>query len=92
MGAVRLTNASGTISEEKIRDHIEALAFLKEQGHDVILISSGAVAAGFGALGYPTRPKNVAGKQAAAAVGQGLLMQHYIQHLKSLLLFLPKFY
>jgi glutamate 5-kinase len=77
IGSSSLTTASGTISEEKIRDHVEALACIKEQGHDVILISSGAVAAGFGALGYPTRPKTTAGKQAAAAVGQGLLMQHY---------------
>ncbi|MEH7110599.1 glutamate 5-kinase [Bacillus sp. JJ1764] len=79
IGSSSLTSVSGTISEEKIRDHVEALAHLKQQGHEVILISSGAVAAGFGALGYPSRPKTVAGKQAAAAVGQGLLMQHYIQ-------------
>ncbi len=79
IGSSSLTTASGAISEEKIQDHVEALAFLKEQGHDVILISSGAVAAGFGALWYPARPKTVAGKQAAAAVGQGLLMQQYIQ-------------
>jgi glutamate 5-kinase len=77
IGSSSLTTATGAISEEKIRDHIEALALLKKQGHEVILISSGAVAAGFGALGYPSRPKTVAGKQAAAAVGQGLLMQHY---------------
>lgn len=82
IGSSSLTNASGVISEEKIRDHVEALAFLKEQGHEVILISSGAVAAGFGSLGYPARPKSTAGKQAAAAVGQGLLMQNYIQLFK----------
>jgi glutamate 5-kinase len=82
IGSSSLTTASGTISEEKIRDHIEALTYIKEQGHDVILISSGAIAAGFGALGYPSRPKSVAGKQAAAAVGQGLLMQHYILQFK----------
>ncbi|WP_042456895.1 glutamate 5-kinase [Neobacillus dielmonensis] len=77
IGSSSLTTATGTISEDKIRDHVEALAYLKQQGHDVILISSGAVAAGFGALGYPVRPNTTAGKQAAAAVGQGLLMQHY---------------
>lgn len=82
IGSSSLTTPSGTISEEKIRDHIEAIAFLKKLGHEVILISSGAVAAGFGALGYPTRPKSVAGKQAAAAVGQALLMQHYISHFR----------
>jgi glutamate 5-kinase len=82
IGSSSLTNASGTISEEKMSDHVAALAHLKKQGHEVILITSGAVAAGFGSLGYPTRPKTVAGKQAAAAVGQGLLMQNYIQQFR----------
>ncbi|MBL4950723.1 glutamate 5-kinase [Neobacillus sp. OS1-32] len=79
IGSSSLTNSCGTISEERIKDHVAAISYLKQQGHDVILISSGAVAAGFHALGYPARPKTVAGKQAAAAVGQGLLMQHYNQ-------------
>lgn len=78
IGSSSLTGSSGSISVEKMYDHVQALACLKQQGHDVILISSGAVAAGFGSLGYPSRPKTVAGKQAAAAVGQGLLMQNYI--------------
>ncbi len=46
------------------------------------MISSGAVAAGFSALGYPTKPVTIAGKQAAAAVGQSLLMQGYIEQFK----------
>jgi len=79
IGSSSLTTSSGTISVEKMRDHVRALAYLKDQGHEVILISSGAVAAGFHSLGYPARPSTVAGKQAAAAVGQGLLMEHYIQ-------------
>ncbi|MCQ6282063.1 glutamate 5-kinase [Bacillus sp. EB600] len=78
IGSSSLTIESGALSEQKMRDHVEALAYLKQQGHDVILISSGAVAAGFGSLGYPKRPKKAASKQAAAAVGQGLLMQNYI--------------
>lgn len=82
IGSSSLTTPAGTISERKMRDHIEALAMLKNEGHDVILISSGAVAAGFSSLGYSARPKTVAGKQAAAAVGQGLLMQSYHQLFK----------
>ena len=82
IGSSSLTNETGTLSEQKMHDHIEALAYLKEQGHNVILISSGAVAAGFGPLGYLSRPKRTAGKQAAAAVGQGLLMQNYIDQFK----------
>jgi glutamate 5-kinase len=82
IGSSSLTDSSGAISDEKMYEHIKALVYLKKQGHDVILISSGAVAAGFSELGYPSRPKTVAGKQAAAAVGQGLLMQHYIYQFK----------
>ena len=50
---------------------------LREAGHEVLLVSSGAVAAGFSSLGYPTRPVTLKGKQAAAAVGQSLLIQSY---------------
>ncbi|OIJ12709.1 glutamate 5-kinase [Anaerobacillus alkalilacustris] len=77
IGSSSLTNVQGGLSKEKLVEHANALANLKKLGHDVILISSGAVAAGFTKLGYPTRPVTIAGKQAAAAVGQGLLMQGY---------------
>jgi glutamate 5-kinase len=78
IGSSSLTDKKGALSQAKLFEHVEALAYLKELGHEVILISSGAVAAGFGPLGYPSRPKTTAGKQAAAAVGQGILMQGYI--------------
>ncbi len=77
IGSSSLTNKQGGISDQKIREHVAALAAVKHAGHELVLITSGAVAAGFTALGYPTRPVTLAGKQAAAAVGQGLLMQRY---------------
>ncbi|MFA9560086.1 glutamate 5-kinase [Evansella sp. AB-rgal1] len=77
IGSSSLTNAHGGLCREKLYEHSNAIAELKHLGHDVILISSGAVAAGFSILGYPSRPVKIAGKQAAAAVGQGLLMQGY---------------
>ncbi|MCT8138758.1 glutamate 5-kinase [Anaerobacillus sp. CMMVII] len=77
IGSSSLTCSNGGLSIEKLTEHANALASLKKLGHEVILISSGAVAAGFTKLGYPTRPVTIAGKQAAAAVGQGLLMQGY---------------
>ncbi|NSL50666.1 glutamate 5-kinase [Calidifontibacillus erzurumensis] len=83
IGSSSLTNANGGLSMEKLSEHVEALALLKKKGHEVVLISSGAVAAGFTGLGYPTRPVTIAGKQAAAAVGQGLLMQGYIEKFKA---------
>lgn len=82
IGSSSLTNANGGLCLEMLREHVNALAKLKKEGHEVILISSGAVAAGFTNLGYPTRPVTIAGKQAAAAVGQGLLMQGYAEEFK----------
>ncbi|WP_010677365.1 glutamate 5-kinase [Bacillus timonensis] len=82
IGSSSLTNQNGGLSIEKLREHVDAIARLKELGHDVILISSGAVAAGFMDLGYSSRPKTIAGKQAAAAVGQGLLLRGYTEEFK----------
>jgi glutamate 5-kinase len=79
IGSSSLTNSQGGLSKNKIAEHVAALSRLKKEGNEVILISSGAVAAGFSVLGYQTRPVTIAGKQAAAAVGQGLLMQSYFE-------------
>ena len=77
IGSSSLTNDSGALSEKKLQRHVDAIAKVKQLGHDVILISSGAVAAGFNRIGYPMRPVTIVGKQSAAAVGQGLLMKSY---------------
>ena len=79
IGSSSLTNAKGEIDQRKFMDHIKALAKLKKQGHDVLLVSSGAVAAGFRKLGYSSRPVTIKGKQAAAAVGQSLLIGRYTE-------------
>ena len=79
IGSSSLTNHQGEIDQAKFNDHIEALSQLQKAGHEIIVVSSGAVAAGFARLGYSSRPLTIKGKQAAAAVGQGLLMQSYIE-------------
>jgi glutamate 5-kinase len=79
IGSSSLTNTKGEIDQEKLTDHVHAVAALRQEGHEVLLVSSGAVAAGFARLGYPTRPITLKGKQAAAAVGQSLLIQSYIE-------------
>lgn len=79
IGSSSLTNSKGEIDYEKIQEHVEAIAKIVKQGHEVLLVSSGAVAAGFRKLGYPTRPVTLKGKQAAAAVGQSLLIQLYAE-------------
>ncbi|PLT35596.1 glutamate 5-kinase [Bacillus sp. V5-8f] len=81
IGSSSLTNPKGEIDQEKFMDHIEAIAALKSAGYEVLLVSSGAVAAGFTRLGYPSRPVTLKGKQAAAAVGQSLLIQSYMEKL-----------
>lgn len=81
IGSSSLTNTKGEIDQVKFSDHINAVAALRNQGHEVLLVSSGAVAAGFSRLGYPSRPVTLKGKQAAAAVGQSLLIQSYMEKL-----------
>lgn len=77
IGSSSLTNPHGGLDQEKLKDHVAAIARLKKRGHEIVLVSSGAVAAGYGGLGYPSRPVTIAGKQAAAAVGQVMLLNHY---------------
>lgn len=79
IGSSSLTNPNGEIDYDKIQDHVNAMSKLVEKGHEVLLVSSGAVAAGFRKLGYPSRPVTLKGKQAAAAVGQSLLVQLYAE-------------
>lgn len=79
IGSSSLTNDAGEIDKVKLTDHVAAIAALREAGHSVILVSSGAVAAGFSKLGYPSRPVTIKGKQASAAVGQSFLIQSYIK-------------
>ncbi|SFL58150.1 glutamate 5-kinase [Salibacterium qingdaonense] len=79
IGSSSLTSTGGGLSRPKLLEFVEAAAALYQEGHQVVIISSGAVAAGFSGLKYPTRPVTLAGKQASAAVGQGRLMQAYTE-------------
>ncbi len=79
IGSSSLTRPDGSLSRSQLNHYVKEIASLRALGHEVILISSGAVAAGFGGLKYPSRPVTLPGKQAAAAVGQGLLMQAYTE-------------
>ena len=81
VGTSSLTLSDGTMDVEKIRNITTQLAALQNAGHHVILVSSGAIAAGFSRLGFKKRPTRVSDKQAAAAVGQGLLMEEYTRNL-----------
>lgn len=77
-GSGILTHPSGFgLDEEQFERLVYALSGLRSAGHEVVLVSSGAVAAGGMAFGMPVRPEDTATLQACAAVGQTRLMQRY---------------
>ncbi|PTM58100.1 glutamate 5-kinase [Desmospora activa] len=77
VGTSSLTDDRGRLEEEKLARQVDGVLGLMETGYQVVLVSSGAIAAGFHELGLSSRPRTLAGKQAAAAVGQGALVQRY---------------
>lgn len=77
VGSSSLTQPSGHLDVDKLNRLVGAIAAARLAGARVVLISSGAIAAGFGSLGFDSRPTDVAMQQACASVGQGVLMTHY---------------
>ncbi|WP_214481808.1 glutamate 5-kinase [Bacillus sp. SM2101] len=77
IGSSSLTTADGELSKQKIAYFANEMFELYKSGYKIILVTSGGVAAGFKQIGYKSRPKQLFEKQAAAAVGQALLMQAY---------------
>jgi glutamate 5-kinase len=77
VGSSSLTTAGGGIDEGRIAVLADALAARASGGTQVVLVSSGAIAAGLAPLGLPHRPRDLATQQAAASVGQGLLVARY---------------
>lgn len=77
VGTSTLTYETGKLNLAVMERLVRELADLKNQGLDVILVSSGAVGAGMGVLGLHERTLSIPEKQAASSVGQGALMQMY---------------
>jgi glutamate 5-kinase len=77
VGSSSLTTARGGIDDDRIAALADALAARAHGGGQVVLVSSGAIAAGLAPLGLPRRPRDLATQQAAASVGQGLLVARY---------------
>ncbi|MFS0820857.1 glutamate 5-kinase [Bacillus sp. 1P02SD] len=77
IGSSSLTSRHGEISKRKLEKIANEIAQLKDAGHEVVLVSSGAVAAGYRKLGCLKRPDSLPEKQAAASIGQGLLIETY---------------
>ena len=77
VGTSTLTHAAGNLNIRRTEKLCRVLADLKNAGHEIILVSSGAIGMGLGKLGLKERPADMPGKQAAAAVGQCELMYIY---------------
>ncbi|PFG20116.1 glutamate 5-kinase [Serinibacter salmoneus] len=78
IGSSSLTDASGGgLDSGAVTAVADAVAGRFAAGTQVVLVSSGAIAAGLAPLGLTTRPRDLATQQAAASVGQGLLVAHY---------------
>lgn len=77
IGSALLTNDGQGLDREAIQRWVEQMAFLREQGIELVLVSSGSVAEGLLRLGITERPTDIHQLQAAAAVGQMGLVQAY---------------
>jgi glutamate 5-kinase len=83
IGSSSLTSRNGEISIRKLVRLVDEIALILDDGHELVLVSSGAVAAGYRKLGFIERPHNLAEKQAAASIGQCLLMEAYSERFGS---------
>jgi glutamate 5-kinase len=80
VGSSSLTGSAGAgLDTNAVDKLVDAVAILKKRGVEVLVVSSGAIAAGLSPLGLTTRPKDLATQQAAASVGQGLLIYRYTE-------------
>ena len=77
LGTGVLTDSRKLIDPAQLEQIVAQVAALRQAGKEVVLVTSGAVGAGMGALGYESRPTDLAEKQACAAVGQSRLMAAY---------------
>ena len=77
IGTSTLAHATGHLNIRRVELLCKIMSDIKNAGHEVILVSSGAIGMGVGKLGLRERPKDIPTKQAAAAVGQCELMYIY---------------
>ena len=77
IGTSTLAHATGRLNIRRVEELCKVMSDLKNEGHEVILVSSGAIGMGVGKLSLSKRPDDIPTKQAAAAVGQCELMYTY---------------
>ena len=79
IGSSSLTGPDGLLDVGALRALVDVLAARRRAGGQVVLVTSGAIAAGLAPLGLTSRPRDLATAQAAASVGQGLLVARYTE-------------
>jgi glutamate 5-kinase len=79
VGSSSLTTAEGGLDARRLDALVDGLAEARLAGRQLVLVSSGAIAAGLAPLGLARRPRDLATQQAAASVGQGLLVHRYTE-------------
>lgn len=80
IGSSSLTGKAGNgLDASAVDKLVDVVAAAKKNGAEVLVVSSGAIAAGLAPLGLQTRPKDLSTQQAAASVGQGLLIHRYTE-------------
>jgi len=77
VGSSSLTTAGGALDHARLGELVDVIAARLGDGTQIVLVSSGAIAAGLTPLGLPRRPRDLATQQAAASVGQGALVAAY---------------
>jgi len=80
LGTSTLTAGTARLSSPRLIDLVRQMAQLRAAGHEVVVVSSGAMAAGRERLNFPQLPKDIPAKQMLAAIGQPRLMALYEQH------------
>lgn len=79
VGSSSLTTAQGGIDDERLTALVDVLAAARRSDRELVLVSSGAIAAGLAPMGLSRRPRDLATQQAAASVGQGALVHRYTE-------------
>ena len=83
VGSSTVADDRGRLDHESIKMLVAQIAGAIGSGAECVLVTSGAIAAGVECLGLKDRPKSIAKQQAAAAIGQGLLIHEYSGHFKT---------
>jgi glutamate 5-kinase len=79
VGSSSLSSAEGGVDAARLTALVNVLAHEHHAGREIVLVSSGAIASGIAPLGLARRPRDLATQQAAASVGQGLLVHRYTE-------------